>query len=254
MAAVLRCRCVWTIGIAAVLVGVSAPALAGWTGKGEVGLLVSRGNSDATSFNAKLDMARQDGPWKNSVYLATLYGKNAAFTTAQRLEGRYELDHKISERLYWFVGLRAERDLFSGFDYQTTVSTGAGYKFIDTTATKFSGTLGVGYRRLRPEQLINGPSGQVTDRIKGEASGNAVGTAALEFEHELTATTKLVDKLLLETGSDNTSVANDLGVQVSMTKRLALSVGYGVRYNSAPAQGSQKTDQLTTMNIVYAIK
>jgi hypothetical protein len=55
----------------------------------------------------------------------------------------------------------------------------------------------------RPEQLINGPSGQVIDRIKGDASGNAVGTAALDFEHKLTATTKLVDKLLLETGSDN---------------------------------------------------
>ena len=39
-----------------------------------------------------------------------------------------------------------------------------------------------------------------------------------------------------------------------MSDRLALSVGYGVRYNSDPALGTKKIDTLTTVNVVYNIK
>jgi len=233
----------------------SLPAHADWAGKGEGGLLLSRGNADSTSANAKLDISEEQNGWKNSLFLAGLYGRNATFATAQRVEGRYELDDKVTDRLYAFGALHAERDLFSGFDYQVTLSAGLGYKFIDSETTKFAGTLGVGYRRLRPEQLVKDPSsGEVIERIKGDATSGAVVTGGLNLEHKLTATTKLLDKLLIEAGASNTSVGNDFGVQVSMTDKVALAFGYGVRYNTDPAPGTKKLDQLTTVNIVYNIK
>jgi putative salt-induced outer membrane protein len=242
------------IGLAVAVLAIGAPAHADWVGKGEGGLVLSRGNADSTSANAKLDIAEEQNGWKNSILVAGLYGRNATFATAQRLEGRYQLDHKISDGLFWFGAVRGERDLFSGFEYQMSLSGGLGYKFIDSADTKLAGTLGVGYRRLRPEQLVKDPAGQVIERIPGEVSGNAVATAGLDFSHQVTKTTKLVDKLNVESGKSNTSVANDFGVQVSMTDRLALAFGYGVRYNSDPAPGNKRTDQLTTVNIVYNIK
>jgi putative salt-induced outer membrane protein len=39
-----------------------------------------------------------------------------------------------------------------------------------------------------------------------------------------------------------------------MTDTLALSFGYGIRYNTDPSPGSKRTDQLTTVNVVYNIK
>jgi len=245
-------RRVAALGIAVLCV--SAPAHADWTGKGEGGLLLSRGNADSTAGNVKLDIAREHNDWKNSLFVAGLYASNADFTTAERIEGRYQLDRKLSDKLYAFGALRGERDLFSGFEYQATLSAGIGYKFIDDAKTKLAGTVGIGYRKLRPEQLVKAPSGEVIERIKGESSGEAVATAGLNFEHQLTQTTKLLDKLLVEAGSSNTSLANDFGVQVSMTDRLALAFGYGVRYNTDPAPGSKKLDQQTTVNIVYNIK
>jgi putative salt-induced outer membrane protein len=242
------------VGAGIVTLSVSAPAHADWTGKGEGGLLLSRGNSESTSANAKLDIAEEQGAWKNSLLLAGLYSRGASFETGQRLEARYELDHKISDRLYGYGALRGERDLFSGFAYQASLTGGLGYKFIDSETTKLAGTLGLGYRRLQPEQLIKAPSGEVIGRIKGEASGDAVATAGVNFEHKVTKTTKLLDKLLIEAGSHNTSVSNDFGVQVSMSERLALAFGYGVRYNTDPAPGTKRLDQLTTVNIVYNIK
>jgi putative salt-induced outer membrane protein len=186
--------------------------------------------------------------------LGFLYGKNASFATAQRVEAKWQTDYKLSDRLFWFGALHGEQDKFSGFAYQASLTTGVGYKFIDNESTKLTGTVGVGYRRLRPEDLIKSADGEVISRIKGDAIGDAVGTVGVDFSHVLTKTTKIVDKFAVESGTNNTSVQNDLSLQVSMTEALALSIGYGVRYNTDPPAGSKKSDQLTTVNLVYNIK
>jgi putative salt-induced outer membrane protein len=243
----------WVGAIALLMTG--AAHADGWSGKGEAGLLLSRGNAESTSANAKLALARELGDWKNSVFLGYLYGKNASFATAQRLEGRYQLDRKLSDRMFWFGALRAEQDKFSGFAYQATLTTGVGYKFIDTDATKFTGQAGVGYARLRPQTLVKDPvTTAVIDRIKGDATGSAIATAGFDFEHKLTSNTKVVDKFLVEAGSKNTAVQNDLALLVAMSDALSLSVGYGIHSNSKPPAGTKKLDQLTTLNLVYGFK
>ena len=68
-----------------------------------------------------------------------------------------------------------------------------------------------------------------------------VDTAGLIFEHKRTATTKLLDALLVEAGASSTSAANDIGVQVSMTDTLALAFGYRVRYKTNPAPGTRSS-------------
>jgi len=39
-----------------------------------------------------------------------------------------------------------------------------------------------------------------------------------------------------------------------MTNVLALAVGYSVRHNTDPPEGFEKTDTLTTINLVYELK
>jgi putative salt-induced outer membrane protein len=225
-----------------------------WIGAGQGGLLLSSGNTSATSLNAKLDLARVDGPWKNVLFFGGLYGKSNGIVSGERIEARYRLDHSIDAHAFWFAGIDGVKDLFSGFAYQATASAGAGYKFIDSDATKLSGTLGLGYQRLEPQELVKDASGAVVQRINGAAQGNIVGTAGVDYAHTLTASTKLTDKLFVTSGSADTAATNDLAIAVSMSDRLALSLGYGVRYNTKPAAGVKKLDQVTTVNVVYNIK
>ncbi len=230
------------------------PAHADWKGKGELGFVMARGNSDTDTGNAKFELATEGPVWKHAFAFSGLYGSNNGITSAQRWDIRWQSDYKLTERLFAFGAARYEDDAFSGFDYQATLSAGVGYKFIDTEATKFSGTLGLGYRSLRPELLIKNAAGDVIQRIKGDTSSDAIVNAGLDFLHKLTANTQITDKLLVESGSQNTFVSNDLALQVSMTDKLALSVGYGVRYNSDPPGNLETTDQLMTINLVYLIK
>ncbi len=231
----------------------TVPAHAQWTGKAELGFLQASGNTEAASANTKFDLTHDGANWRNNFFIGAMYSENAEFATAERYEARYQTDYKITDRLSWFGALSGQQDHFSGFAYQATVSTGASYKFIDSPTTQLDFSLGAGLRRSREETLVKSDAGEVLDRIPGIIEDEAVATFSSNYEHHLTSNTKLRNKLLAESGAENTSFADDLALEVSMTSSLALAVGYGIRYNSDPPPLAQSTDTLVTINLVYNI-
>jgi putative salt-induced outer membrane protein len=241
--------------IAILVLTMLAPAAqAQWSGKAELGIVSATGNTESKAANTKLDLKREGTNWSHTVGFAALYSESAEFSTAERYEAGYQLDKKITARLSWFVGLRGEQDRFSAFAYQATASAGLSYKFIDSPATKFSGSIGAGYRRARGQELVKSDAGEVIDRIEGDVETEPVAILGSTYEHSFTESTKLTNKFLAESGSDNTAVQNDIALSVSMTQSFALAVGVGVRYNSDPPPLAETTDTLTTVNLVYSIK
>ncbi len=222
-----------------------------WYGSGQAGLVISSGTTDTTAVNAKLDLTRTDGPWKNIGYVTGLYTKNNGILGGESIEGRYNLDRMITDRLFWFGSADAMRDRFSGFNYQATLAGGVGYKLIHSDSTKLDGIVGIGYQRLQPQMLVMNSSGEVIERTNLPSQGDAVGVAGLDFAHYFTKSTAVTDKLLITSGSLNTSIANDLALMVAMNDRVALSLGYGIRENTKPAAGVKKLNTLTTANVVY---
>jgi len=229
-----------------------APPPVGWTGQGQAGAVLERGNADTTTADMKLDATDTIDNWKHIAHFAFLYGRSADFTTAQRLEAAWQTNYQFGKKAFVFSSINGANDRFDGFVYQVALATGLGYRLIDSETTKLTGTLGFGYRRLQPEQLVKDPSGRVIDRIKGGSTSDGVGTAGLDYMQQLTSTTKITDRLLVQSGGLNTAVANDFALAVNMTNTVALSFGYGLRYNSSPSAGSKTTDQLTTVNLVYS--
>jgi putative salt-induced outer membrane protein len=228
------------------------PPAQGWSGKGEVGYVMSRGNADTDSANAKLDLADVAGDWKQSFHVEGLYGRSDEITSAERWAALLQTDYQITARSFSFGAVHFLQDEFSGFQYQASVTAGLGYKILATDSNKLTVQAGVGYRRLRPEVLTLDAAGSVIARTPGESSGNAIGTAGFDFAHIFNASTKLTDKFLLESGSGNTSLENDLALVVSMSKKLALSAGFTFQDNTEPPAGLKKLNTLTTLNLVYA--
>ena len=224
-------------GVALALLAASAQA--DWKGKGEAGIVFARGNADTDTINLKLGMSEEVDRWKHSLEMAALRASSGGVRSADRYMAGWQSNYKLNDRTFAFGGLRYERDLFSGFDYQATASAGVGYKFFDTDKVKLSGQAGAGYRRIK-------------DGVSGATSGNAVFVAGLDYENVLTATTKVVDKFHLESGSDNTLLGNFAGLEVKMSTSLALSVGLDVRQNTKPPAPRKKTDTVSTVNLVYA--
>lgn len=238
--------------IAVLCVVCSTQAFAEWKGAGQVGAVHARGNANTSSVNAKIEAVDELEYWKHSFGFNALYSENDEITSGKRWDTMWQSDYELTERVFWFGGLRYEHDDYGAFSYQATVTTGAGYKFYDTDTTKLSAQAGVGFKRSRPQTLVEDPdSGEVIDRIDGRPTSRGVVTGGIHFEHALTPNTKILDKFLVEAASDNTFAQNNLALQVSMSDRLALSVGYELRLNTSPPRDQQRLDSLTTLNLVY---
>jgi putative salt-induced outer membrane protein len=230
----------------------ASPALADWTGKAEAGLVVASGNTEAQSLNGKFQFTNELEKWKHQFGAAALHASDDEGTTADRWEVSGQSDYNFSPRTFWFGAGRYEQDRFSGFEYQATLSTGLGRKFVDSATTKFNGTVGVGYKVFETSDSFDEATGV---RIaQGETQSQAVLRGTLDFEHQFNAATTLLDRFIVEAGADNTSAQNDLSLQVKMTDVLALAVGYQVKHNTDPPLGFEKTDTLSTVNLVYLLK
>ena len=226
----------------AMAIGLAAtPARAEWIARGEIGASFASGNSESESINGAIELKNKRDKWTHTFGAAGNYGSDGQLTTAERWELRAQSDYTFTEKTYWFGAARYEDDRFSNFEYQVSVSTGVGYKFIDTERTKFWVQGGPGYRYAELSDTGTKDDGTI---LRGD----------LGFEHQLTETTKIVERFLVESGSDNTYVQNDLGVEVLITGSLGLRVGYQVRNNSDVLPGVEKTDTLTTVGLLYETK
>jgi putative salt-induced outer membrane protein len=223
-----------------------------WTGKGQAGYVATQGNSEGKSANAAIDMSYQDDPWKHIFHLAGLYGNSANIVSAERWDTLWQTNYDLTKNLFTFGQLLYTRDMFSGFQYQGAVSAGLGYKFFDTDAIHLSVQAGAGYGESRKEDLIKDASGAVIERDPYPSEGSVIGTFGVNYSQNLTSTTTLSDKLLVDFGSINTLAANQLALTVKVSKKLALGVGYTIQYNTSPPAGLKKQDTTETMNLVYS--
>lgn len=228
-----------------------APAAAQWSGRGELGLVIASGNNDTKTGNAKLAVKHEDGAWTHQAALAAVYAADDLGSTAQRYEATEQSDYRFNPRNFWFGGLRYENDHFSGFRYQGTASTGIGHLFVDSETTKLQGQVGVGYKFFATRDVFS-PAGVLLE--PGESGNALAGIASVDFKHAFNASTSLIDKLTAEYTSENTFLQNELSLQVKMSDKLAIALGYAVRYNTDPPPSFAKTDTLVTANLVYEVK
>ena len=224
----------------------------GWSGTGEFGFAMARGNARSDNANGKIAFAKEDSEWKHSFYLAALRNKaevtgdfNGDGVVEEQMQlsaNRYEFGAssalKLNEISSWVAALRYENDDFAPYEHQTTFSIGYGHKFINTERTTLLTEIGPGYRRAKSAST-------------GETESELIARGLLDYKHQLTASTALYNILLIEAGSDNTFARNDFGVQVKRSDALALKAGFEVRHNTDVLPGTKKTDTLTTVNVVY---
>ena len=227
--------------LAVAMAGMSSAALADWTAKGELGGSFASGNSENEAINAALEVKNAYDQWTHTLGFAGNYGSDGEETTAERWEVRGQTQYQFTERAYGFGAGRYEDDRFSAYDFQASLAGGLGYKIIDSERTKFWVQGGPGYRFAEL-------------RDTGESEDGLIFRGDLGLDHQLTETTKIVERFLVETGSDNTYLQNDLGLEVSISSVLALRLGYQVRHNTDVAPGIENTDTLATVGLIYETK
>lgn len=209
-----------------------------WSGKGEFGLVVSRGNSETETLNLGLEFERQSEKWRNRLRLTALRAEDSGELNAERYTLGYKSGYNFNEESYLFGAVRYDQDEFSSYDHQASMAIGYGRQVIDTEAHQLTAEIGPGLRRSEPAD----GSGTET---------NFIGRLSADYEWTISETASLSNELLLESGSNNTFAENELALNVAINSRFALKLSGAVRHNTEVDPGVEKTDTLTTANLVY---
>jgi putative salt-induced outer membrane protein len=234
-----------------------------WTGSGELGFASTTGNSRSQNINAKLNLSQETDQWKNNFFADWLRNKGQVTvtnaqgqsvqqfdTTADRYDFGASAGYKLDPRSYIVAAGRYDHDDFAANRWQGTVSLGYGYMALKTDRTQLSFELGPGYTEYQPAtgtQTING----VDVPLKEPRQSQVVARGLVNYKYRLTENTAFDDTFLMEAGTKNAYLQNDMGLAVSMTKKLSIKVGFQVRHNSDVLPGIRRTDTLTTTNLVY---
>lgn len=228
----------------------------GWSGSGELGFAATSGNTQSENLNVKFNIKKEDPLWKYVFYFNALRSKGEANgsydVTANQYETGASAGYKFDERSYLVGAARYQDDEFSPYAYQFVLSLSYGYTVLKNAQTEFFVEIGPGYRRLDPQpyQVISGDP-PITAEVDPDPEDNFVGRGLVAYKHKFNDSTSFENTSLVEAGSNNTYFQNDAGLSVSMSDRLALKLGYQIRYNSEVREGLDKTDQLVTTNVVF---
>jgi putative salt-induced outer membrane protein len=258
----------------ATLMLVSGVAAAdGWTGKGDAGVVVNRGNTDNTNIGLGLELKNESDQWRHTFDAKYLRNESTVFAitappagapagtratvsevttkTADYLGLGWKSDYKLSDRSYVFGALRYETDEFGPYDHQYIGSIGYGYNAIKNDTTTFDLEAGVGSRRVK-------------DNLFGDSSSDIVFRGGAKFAHKFNENVEFTNTFLAEAGADNTFLSNDASVSVKMSDKLSLKTGVFIRHNTdvpatpllpAPAPilpGVDKTDTTFSTGLVYS--
>lgn len=236
----------------------------GWTGSGEFGFAAATGNTRSQNANAKLNLGFENEHWKNSAFLDGLRTKaqqkvveaggstvNTYNDTANRYDAGASVGYKLDPRSYIVGAARYEHDQFGANLWQGVVSLGYGYIALKDARNELSFEIGPGYKKYRPADLTVVDAAGVSTKVRQPTEDEAVARGLVNYKFRLTDNTSFENTFLMESGSKNTYLQNDAGIAVSMTRKLALKVGFEVRHNSDVLPGLKRTDTLTTTNLVY---
>lgn len=210
-----------------------------WSGEGALGFTSTSGNTDSENLNASLKIGRQRERWKHAASIEAIRNEVDDEVSADRNVLKLRSEYSLGEKSYLYGQLRYEDDEFSGYDSQTAVSLGAGSRLLDDGRHRLDVSAGIGYRRLE-------------ERETGDEDESAIVTGDLLYEYEISESAILKEAILVESGDENTYSESETALKMKINGNLAAKIAYLVKHNSDVPAGTEKTDKITTISLVYS--
>lgn len=221
-----------------------------WEGEGELGLLITKGNSEETNLNVRVALKHEIEKWRNKFAVRSLYSEGEdqdtgeQETTAEKYQGEAETNYKFDERQFWFLRGAYEDDRFSAYDFQSSATTGYGNRVWQNGERSFLDLkAGAGYRYNKLEEPEDGE----------DVEDGAVLRFAGEFNYALSPNALFIQELGTEVGVEdsNTITESVTALQADVIGNLSMKLSYRVKHNSNAPADSESTDTETSLALLY---
>lgn len=216
-----------------------------WKTKAELGYVVTSGNSETSTINAKIDATHEKETWRHNVH-AEAFGAsttdtttNVETTSAERYQLSGKSDYKFNETDYAFGLINYDKDRFSGFDYQTTVAGGYGKRLLAEDDMTLDVEIGPGIRYIK-------------DTATGVSDNEALIRLAAKYEWKVSDNSTFTEDLSSDIASDLTVTKSVTALTANINSSLAMKLTLTIKNNSLVPAGREKTDTETAVTLVYS--
>jgi putative salt-induced outer membrane protein len=226
-------------------IGVAADPPPPWSGEASAGVVVTSGNSESSTANAKGEVVFNSERWRNTFNGSALNTEatDPATGIQQRTAERYlagnKTDFNFTEHNYAFLALEFEEDLFGPVRERTSETAGYGRKILTGPAHTLEAELGAGARQTEA---------QVTE----EKNNDAIGRGRVAYKWNFSETSNFAQTVKVESGDSNTFTESVTELRVSLVGKLFALGSYTLRNNSDVPAGAKKTDTVTTVSLGWS--
>lgn len=208
----------------------------GWKVSAEFGYIDTGGNTESSTVNARLNAVHESVTWRNKIAAEHLNTFNDIDTTAKRTVGELATNYKLDENDYLFANLRGEKDRFGGYDYRVSETVGYGHRYR--------------WDRHRLD-LEAGVGSSQTKVIGGERKSEPIVRLAGTYEWQISENAIFSETGFSEIGSENAHTESETALKLKVIGRLATKLSYRIIHNNEVPPGTEKTDTITAVTLVY---
>lgn len=215
-----------------------------WTGSVNLGLTITQGNSEATTFTAAVDAQHRTENNRTTVKAWRNYGEQTApgtsvtQKTVDNTGGSLKHDIFASEKMYYFGIAGAQQDRIADLDLRYYAGAGVGYQIAEKEDYSLSTELGLTYFS---EEFLPPPVGLTATPDDDYLAARA----AYDMGWQATETTRVEQTAEIFPNLDDTNdyyATVDTRVKVSMTESMFAQFQWVIFYDRTPAAGAKKTD------------
>lgn len=222
-----------------------------WRGTAEVAYSMKRGNTDSDRLRFYNDAEKETESWRHIGQLEAVNEKSrpapeaSRQRTAERYTGLYKLDRKFGEANYIFNEISAERDHFSGFDYEASYAFGYGRRVVRTPRQYLDLEFGPGYRwrRFDEDRVPEGESRQDNEPIL---------QAGLLYNLHITESTRFREDIRAQYEGDSRVARAATTFTTMINDRVSLRLSHILRYNSDRPASIDNTDSELSVGLVVS--
>jgi len=208
-----------------------------WKGEGEIGAFRNTGNTNNVGFSAGLKLERIGVYWQHKLQLNTDYQKTNGDVSREQFLAAYSARYQLRDQFYVYGLVQYDRDRFQGFDNRYSISSGFGYRVLDSSDLRLS--------------LEAGPALRYTDYIDEDSRTNASGLGSVDFSWTPAKTMKLTQVASAFLDPENSTFISQTAIEAGMVKGLRARLSYRVEHDTNPPDSARHTDTLSRFTLVY---
>ncbi len=224
--------------VALLMVGGNVMAASDWKSEVELGFLLTAGNTETQSTNAKGLITHETSSWRNEAKMQALNvsGKEGRLSEKYLASGKSSL--KLNETSYSFIVADGEHDPFSGYAYKASSSVGYGYRAIGSEITILDIEAGAGFRQTR---------------LRGVTETEDEGVLRLsgKFTYKLSKTAEFSEELVSVMGQLKTITRSVTAISAQVAGNFSMKASLTIENNSNAPVNAEPTDTETSVTLVY---